>query len=94
MVLRLWATNVRLQPGEISLWLGTVTGLRIQRLPLVSFARSTKDYDDVVEKMITELSGSSSEQIKRVISGRERRNDGADRPASGSISLLVMNREA
>ncbi len=45
MVLRLWSSNIRLEPGSRTLWLGTVSGLRRQCLSLICFPRSATDYD-------------------------------------------------
>jgi undecaprenyl-diphosphatase len=47
-VLRLWLSNQRLQPGDTPLWLGTVTNLRLQCLPLLCFPRAGSDYDEAL----------------------------------------------
>lgn len=51
LVLRLWRSNVRLGPGNVRLWIGTISSLRLQCLPLICFPRSTADYD----RALTEL---------------------------------------
>lgn len=53
-VLRLWSTSTRLTPGEQPLWLGTITSLRMQCLPLLCFPRSGDRYNEglaVLEKI-------------------------------------------
>ncbi len=45
LVLRLWPSDVRLEPGGGRLWVGTVSGLRMQCLPLICFPRLMKDFD-------------------------------------------------
>lgn len=37
VALRLWAMNVRLEPGGVPLWVGSVARLRLRRLPLLAF---------------------------------------------------------
>ncbi len=37
VALRLWSTNVRLQPGGVALWVGSLAHLRLRRLPLLAF---------------------------------------------------------
>lgn len=56
LVLRLWPSTLRLMPGDTPLWLGTITNLRLQCLPLLCFPRSGIHYDEallVLETMTT-----------------------------------------
>jgi len=48
-VLRFWSTDTRVTPGEQPLWLGTVTNLRLQCLPLTCFPRSGARYNEGLE---------------------------------------------
>lgn len=51
LVLRLWPTDVRLRPGDVPLWIGSVTWQRIQRLAFVSIPRSADDDDEALSVM-------------------------------------------
>ncbi|MDA8107982.1 MAG: VTT domain-containing protein, partial [Betaproteobacteria bacterium] len=48
LVLRLWPTSIRLEPGGTPLWVGTVSWQRLRRLPFLSFPRTDDHYDQAV----------------------------------------------
>jgi membrane-associated phospholipid phosphatase len=58
LVLRLWPSSTRLTSDNSPLWLGTVTNLRLQCLPLLCFPHSGIHYDDgllTLEGMTTDI---------------------------------------
>jgi len=48
LVLYLWSTRVRLDPGRTSVWTGTLAWLSLRRLPLLAFPVTADDYDQAV----------------------------------------------
>jgi len=48
LVLRLWSSNVELEPGGEPIWLGTLAWLRLERLPLLRFPVTAGDYDQAL----------------------------------------------
>ncbi|HKJ83977.1 MAG TPA: VTT domain-containing protein [Mariprofundaceae bacterium] len=65
MILRLWSTSIHLQPGSVSLWVGTVTRQRIQHLPLITILRNTYTYDKALIDLRPMLEGVRSKRVKR-----------------------------
>lgn len=63
LALRLWPSSVRLRPGLVRLWVGTVSRQHIVRLPLVRFVHSAGDYDWGIQALKSAL---ASEQWKTV----------------------------
>lgn len=70
LVLRLWPSNTRLMPDNSPLWLGTVTNLHLQCLPLFCFPHSGIHYDDgllALEGMTSEFE--QQKRQRRLING-------------------------
>jgi membrane protein DedA with SNARE-associated domain len=51
LLLRLWPTSFRLEPGDEPLWVGTVTSLKVRRLPLLAFPTTTGAYDEAASSL-------------------------------------------
>ncbi len=66
MVLRLWSSDIRLEPDGSTLWLGTVSGLRRQCLSLICFPRSVADYDYALAEFELMLSAVEWKRVGRV----------------------------
>jgi hypothetical protein len=61
-VLRLWATPVRLQPGNQPLWIGTVQELRFsRRLDFFSYWQAQPGEDALLEPLQRDLPGLESQ---------------------------------
>lgn len=69
IVLRLWPTNVKLQPGNAPVWVGTIDWQRIRHLPLVSFPRSAGGYDEAVWALRSMLKGARGRVVQRLARG-------------------------
>ncbi|VAW89907.1 DedA protein [hydrothermal vent metagenome] len=65
MVLRLWSSNIRLEPGGRTLWFGTVSGLHRQCLSLICFPRSAADYDRALAEFELMLSAVEWKRVDR-----------------------------
>ncbi|MHB8727739.1 MAG: bifunctional DedA family/phosphatase PAP2 family protein [Sulfuricaulis sp.] len=72
IVLRLWPTDMRLEPGGTPVWTGTVEWQRIQNLPLLSIPRSSGGYDDALDSVSPLLTGLRWKMVYR----RDRQEDG------------------
>jgi membrane protein DedA with SNARE-associated domain/membrane-associated phospholipid phosphatase len=81
LLLRFWPSQIRLEPGERRLWIGTVTWLERRRLPLIVMPRATHDYDDAAARLRSSLGATDLEL-------RERRDDGE----RGHVALLIRPR--
>jgi undecaprenyl-diphosphatase len=57
LVLHLWSTGVRLEPGRTPVWIGTLAWLSIERLPLLAFPVTADDFDQAVATSKPALSG-------------------------------------
>lgn len=55
LILRLWPTEVRLQPGEIPLWIGYVGQQHLQLLPFLSVPRCGADFDQPMATLLSDL---------------------------------------
>ncbi len=64
-ILRLWPTTLRLQPNDIPVWMGTVTSQHRAHLPLISFPRSSGDYDSALTALEATLSPGRWKQVQR-----------------------------
>jgi len=64
MILRLWSTSVRLQPGVVPLWVGTVTRQRVQHLPLITILRNAHAYDKALTDLRPMLEGMRSKWVQ------------------------------
>jgi membrane protein DedA with SNARE-associated domain/membrane-associated phospholipid phosphatase len=65
-ILRLWSAAVRLQPGDRPIWIGTVALLRLERLPLISFARSSDGYDQGLTALESDLISVKWKSVERL----------------------------
>ena len=83
LVLRLWPSSTQLIADNSPLWLGTVTNLHLQCLPLFCFPKSGIFYDDALLALEGMTTGMEQQKIQR------RPVDGADKLAwQGQILLL------
>jgi undecaprenyl-diphosphatase len=58
LVLRLWPSDVRLQPGDIPLWLGSVSAQRQRRLlKLLNFPQTQDDYAGPLQQLVEDAAG-------------------------------------
>ena len=57
LLLRLWPSPFRLEPGNRPLWVGTVTWLQVRHLPLVAFPGTTGDYDRAAMLLADDVPG-------------------------------------
>ncbi len=64
-ILRLWPTTLRLQPGDIPLWIGTVATQRLERLPLISFPRLDDGYDQALTALRSAMTNVRSGVVQR-----------------------------
>jgi len=55
LLLRLWPSELRLEPSERPVWIGTVSWLGIERLPLINVPRAAHDYADAEAALSTRL---------------------------------------
>jgi undecaprenyl-diphosphatase len=86
LVLRLWPTQVRLQPGDIPLWIGFVGRLRVWRLPLLSFIRSNGGHDSALELLEPAFpSQPVIREIQRAPAGQARQS-----PWGGRVLLVHL----
>ena len=65
-VLVLWATPVRLDPGERRLWLGQVGSLHLRRLPLVTVPGGSGEYARAVARLGRDLEGEACLRLRIV----------------------------
>ena len=65
LVLRLWPSSTRLTSDNSPLWLGTVTNLRLQCLPLFCFPHSGIHYDDALLALEGMTTGMEQQKIQR-----------------------------
>ena len=86
LVLRLWPSSTRLTSDDRPLWLGTVTNLRLQCLPLFCFPHSGIDYDDA----LLALEGMTAEMAQQNI--QHRRINGVHKIAWRGQVLLLRQR--
>lgn len=71
-ILRLWPTTTRLQPGNIPLWIGTVTSLRLHHLPLISFLRLNAYYPQAMAQLQRSLPANLWQARQRTIANQHR----------------------
>lgn len=57
LLLRLWPSSFRLQPGAEPVWVGTVAWLRVQRLPFLRLPRTMDNYDNALAEMRSSIDG-------------------------------------
>ena len=55
LLLRLWPTSFRLEPGERPVWIGTITWLGIERLPLLRLPQTRGDFRDAEAELVKQL---------------------------------------
>ncbi|MFH1748331.1 MAG: VTT domain-containing protein [Planctomycetota bacterium] len=55
LVLRLWPTEVRLQPGNVPLWIGYVGRQRVRRFPLLSYPHSADVHEEDFNALLASL---------------------------------------
>ncbi|HEX22285.1 MAG TPA: phosphatase PAP2 family protein, partial [Chromatiales bacterium] len=65
LVIRLWASAYRLQPGDVPLWVGTVAELELRQLPLISYPQSRQNYDTALHRLQQTLQGLSFKPVRR-----------------------------
>ncbi|HEB94497.1 MAG TPA: phosphatase PAP2 family protein [Gammaproteobacteria bacterium] len=65
LVIRLWASAYRLQPGDVPLWVGTVAELELRQLPLISYPQTRQDYDAALRRLQPTLQGLSFKSVRR-----------------------------
>lgn len=51
LILRLWPTALRLKKSELPIWNGTVASQQLKKLPLISIARLSNDYNQAQEAL-------------------------------------------
>ncbi len=71
LVLRLWPTSMRLQPGATPLWVGTVSRLRLRSLPLLSFPQSDDHYNEGASALLRALADRDTTQVRSEAQARE-----------------------
>ena len=71
LVLRLWPSSMRLQPGATPLWVGTVSRLRLRRLPLLSFPQSDDHYNEGAGALLRSLADPDTTQVRSEAQARE-----------------------
>lgn len=71
LVLRLWPTMVRLEPGAARLWVGTVAEQRIRRLPLLSFPVLDDHYDQAAAALAQSAGDLGARQVQSEAQARE-----------------------
>jgi undecaprenyl-diphosphatase len=86
-ILRLWPTTLRLQPGDTPVWIGTVASLRIERLPLISFPRSSGGYDPAQTTLESILINVKWKPVQRPLRKQEE-----DIRWSGTVLLIDSGR--
>jgi membrane protein DedA with SNARE-associated domain/membrane-associated phospholipid phosphatase len=64
LVLRLWPTMVRLEPGATRLWVGTVATQRLRRLPLVSFPVLADHFDEAAAALARSAGGLHTREVQ------------------------------
>jgi len=62
LVLHLWSTRVRLDPGRTPVWIGTLAWLGLERIPLLAFPVTADGYDQAVAISKPTFSGICSER--------------------------------
>jgi membrane-associated phospholipid phosphatase len=62
LVLHLWSTQVRLEPGQTPIWIGTLARLDLKRLPLLAFPVTADNYDQAIATLKPNLSNECSEK--------------------------------
>lgn len=67
LVLRLWSSSTQLTPGDRPLWLGTITDLRLQCLPLLCFPRSGTHYDESLLALEDMISDTEQRRVQRKV---------------------------
>lgn len=65
LLLRLWPSSFRLQPGGEPVWVGTVAWLRIQHLPFLRLPRTMANYDDALTQMRSRIDDAGTETRRR-----------------------------
>ena len=60
LILRLWPTTLRLKDGGLPVWNGTIVSQHLVELPLISFPRLSRDYDQAQSEMKTTLTEKNS----------------------------------
>lgn len=65
LLLRLWPSAYRLEPGDEPVWIGTVARLDIERLPLISLPRTTGGYGDAEAALSSQLVGLGVDALPR-----------------------------
>jgi len=82
IVLRLWPTAIRLNPGAAPLWVGTVAAQRMEHLPLVSFPRLAGGYGESIQILESSLVSFQSKVVPRA---DPLATDEAGHPISGTL---------
>jgi membrane protein DedA with SNARE-associated domain/membrane-associated phospholipid phosphatase len=71
LVLRLWPTRVRLEPGAIRVWVGTVATQRLRRLPLLSFPVLDDHYDQAAATLAQSIGDLHPREVASEVQARE-----------------------
>ena len=71
LVLRLWPTFVRLEPGSAPVWVGTVASLRLRRLPLLSFPVLDDHFDQAAAALARSVGDLHPREVRSVVQARE-----------------------
>ena len=65
LLLRLWPSSFRLEPGGEPVWIGTVAWLRIQHLPFLRLPRTMANYDEALTQMRSRIDDAGTETRRR-----------------------------
>jgi membrane protein DedA with SNARE-associated domain/membrane-associated phospholipid phosphatase len=65
LILRLWPTSLRLTSNDTPVWIGTIASQRLTRLPLISFPRLTRDYDQALTGTTSTLTNMNWQTLQR-----------------------------
>lgn len=76
LILHLWSTEIRLEPGQTPVWIGTLAWLGLERLPLLAFPVTIGDYDQAVTTSKPTFSAECSQ--RESISRKVREGEGED----------------
>jgi len=71
LMLRLWPTSVRLEPGARPVWIGTAASQRIRRLPLISFPVLDDHFDQAAAALARSAGDLSPREVRSVVQARE-----------------------
>lgn len=87
LILRLWPTTIRLKKNGLPVWNGTIATQHLMKLPLISFARLSRDYNQAQKEIKSHLAFQKSFLLQCPVNKKENESHW-----NGDVLMIRQNR--